>query len=1176
MADTKRRAQKTFSSLYPEQYQREGVLRKKSPKGLQPWQTRYFVLKDGLLEYYDEVEKRKLKGSLRLEDVASVGVRSKKKKKLEQCRSLEVVHYSGTKLRSYCLQASSPGEATEWVEAIRLAHAAAVSAAVSVRQTGPVPFEVHVPGCAAAAPAHLEVDVSTSTAELRERVVQAARAMPGAEMALGGLETDLLAQIHDHGQPERKPLFLEDMENAPISTLQALRRMRRSLQVTVTRRAEGEQYRKLQEQISELIGSDLRPESMGGDDECHGFHVGLSKALAETSGRELSATDAAFLTPARCLEARGADALPNEDMLCDGFFPKSDTRMSLTFRPNETIGTFRARMYSAYSVACQSEDIPPESEFLLKLVGRSAFLCTDQSRLEVDRLGDFAFVHSAAHTDTTVKLMLFHNTMSAPAVADASEFALDLSKFKPRREGAEEEVETRALHECKAMFRLRVVEVHGLDLSRKSSGHSDKHKHSDPSTPKKSATPTHSSETARVNTDMDVCVSAGLYHGGELLVSLDGSELERVTVTNAASRNTWIGEWLEFAIRVGDLPPATRITFSLFAGREHVGWANFLLLDHHGRLREGMHALRLWPDMRPNPLGTVLDNMHQTQPATLFVECDTYPRPWSFAGEPQRPPTAPPPLAGPEPSAEELEQLEGIVRRDPLSSIPQDELELVWRHREHLLRNKAPGVLPKLVRSVHWADHESVAEAHALTQRWGTLPPHEALELLGPRYADPIVRAFAVRSLRQFSDEDLEVYILQLVQVIKYEAYHDSPIARMLVERATMSPTIGHKLFWHLKAEVHVPEYQQRFSLLLEAYLQRCGPFRSELVKEQGAMSHFLAAALAIKTTKDPERLSTLRGMLTEATLPEKFRLPLDPHLECSSVNPAKCRFMDSKKLPVWLNLGNADETGDPVIIIFKAGDDLRQDMLTLQMIGLMDRLWQSAGLDLCLNAYGCVATGDEIGMMEVVLNSETTSSISQKAGGGSACFKEEPIARWLREHNPTDEAYTQAVENFIRSVAGYCVATCVLGIGDRHNDNVMLQKTGKLFHIDFGHFLGNFKSKFGFKRERAKFVLTPDFVYVMGGTEDPRFERFCSLCEEAFNILRSHASLFINLFVLMLSSGMPELQREEDIEYMRDSFLLDFTNEAAGKEFRRWIYESLNCRMTQINNAIHSIVHRH
>lgn len=46
-----------------------------------------------------------------------------------------------------------------------------------------------------------------------------------------------------------------------------------------------------------------------------------------------------------------------------------------------------------------------------------------------------------------------------------------------------------------------------------------------------------------------------------------------------------------------------------------------------------------------------------------------------------------------------------------------------------------------------------------------------------------------------------------------------------------------------------------------------------------------------------------------------------------------------------------------------------------------------------------------------------------------------------------------------------------------------------QLVHIDFGHFLGNFKSKFGVKRERVPFVLTDDFIYIItkGGTKDSK-----------------------------------------------------------------------------------------
>jgi hypothetical protein len=50
---------------------------------------------------------------------------------------------------------------------------------------------------------------------------------------------------------------------------------------------------------------------------------------------------------------------------------------------------------------------------------------------------------------------------------------------------------------------------------------------------------------------------------------------------------------------------------------------------------------------------------------------------------------------------------------------------------------------------------------------------------------------------------------------------------------------------------------------------------------------------------------------------------------------------MDSAKAPLWLVFENADRHGDPVTVLFKAGDDLRQDILTLQMLNIMDFLWK-------------------------------------------------------------------------------------------------------------------------------------------------------------------------------------------------------------------------------------------
>ncbi len=109
--------------------------------------------------------------------------------------------------------------------------------------------------------------------------------------------------------------------------------------------------------------------------------------------------------------------------------------------------------------------------------------------------------------------------------------------------------------------------------------------------------------------------------------------------------------------------------------------------------------------------------------------------------------------------------------------------------------------------------------------------------------------------------------------------------------------------------------------------------------------------------------------------------------------------------------------------VIFKNGDDLRQDQLVIQMVSLMDFLLKRVNLDLKLTPYRILATGPRDGMIEFVGRSSPVSEVLAKYG---------TIHDYFRAHHPDPSApfgvEPDVIATFLKSCAGYCVITYILG----------------------------------------------------------------------------------------------------------------------------------------------------
>lgn len=259
---------------------------------------------------------------------------------------------------------------------------------------------------------------------------------------------------------------------------------------------------------------------------------------------------------------------------------------------------------------------------------------------------------------------------------------------------------------------------------------------------------------------------------------------------------------------------------------------------------------------------------------------------------------------------------------------------------------------------------------------------------------------------------------------------------------------------------------------------------------------------------------------------------------------------MPSKQKPRRVGLDASD--GKKYRFLLKGHEDMRQDERVMQFIRLIDSIFQSdnaaTAIGLSIPQYAVIPLTDNVGIVGWVENTETIYKMLEtyRQAHGVSIYEEvnliikrgglntieeyhrlpkqqrkallnyamenspnNELRRIFWDHNDTCEQWLSYRQTYGQTLAAMSMVGYVLGLGDRHLNNLMLQGNGTVVHIDFGDCF-EVATHRALYAEAVPFRLTRLLVCALGITGVDGVYRMT--CELAMKNLRRHSENLLSI----------------------------------------------------------------
>lgn len=376
---------------------------------------------------------------------------------------------------------------------------------------------------------------------------------------------------------------------------------------------------------------------------------------------------------------------------------------------------------------------------------------------------------------------------------------------------------------------------------------------------------------------------------------------------------------------------------------------------------------------------------------------------------------------------------------------------------------------------------------------------NDMLDIIRHNTNNNIISNFIVKCIVSISKEFLKNYLPFLVANIKNNNF----LIDILLNKGNNDFDFMSNLYWCVKVYCSDISTKKLYATKILHYI--VSNSTKEFRKRFKIMLSF--SKLDINSLKKLEK--------------NKIVLPVCSEIDFIGIDTKHIKRMSSYSRPMIIPFIKND--GTKKLIMYK-NDDIRKDYIIISIINIIyDILKNEENMDIMSIKYNVTPTSSSTGYIEIVEDASTIFNIVEKSGM--------TIQNYILGNNK-NLVVSELRNRFINSTALYCVISYLLGIGDRHLDNIMISKSGLLFHIDFGYILGQ-DPKYSNNR---LIRVTPEIVNVIGGYQSKDYEYFKKCCVRIYNRLRLHVNLFSNLL-----SIIPAIDNTIDLETIKKELVERF-----------------------------------